>query len=371
MLTEKQDDFTFEMSGALHQIATVVDDKYHSETCMFPDEIIWALRDDGKEELAGELEEFWKNDSLYSSLDSGDDLIRDLSHKVGYIRDNADYLSFRLQYLDTTDKLYTIRANLIANIEKVNEIQKHVYTSDIRARIMASLQTLHSIYDILNNSIITPVIALEGDIVKIQESFNHAPSNLPEKYRPAIEIISEGLGGVYNDMVIAVVASKNTPSEDDLKKGLYSDVFFASYSNARATIESAKQTSLTVCSDIQVICDRIERLLNGESSVYDFAGTLVNANYDEVIVAYRNHAKELEPLLHSAKKERQRLEAEFEEKKDSKLEEGIATVNLLAHQLNTILEMAEKCPYYYMNNLTALKDNLTVASKELLEQGIV
>lgn len=371
MLSEKQSDFTYETSGALHQIATVVDDKYHSETCMFPDEILWALRDDSKEELADELEESWKNVSLYSSDDSGDDLIRDLSNKVAYIRDNADYLSFRLQYLDATDQLYTIRANLLANIEKVNEILKHVYTSDIRARIMASLQTLHGIYEILNNSVIKPLIELEGEIVKIQESFNHAPSNLPEKYRSAIESISESIGGVYNDMVIAVVASKHTPSEDDLKKGLYSDVFSVAYSNARATIESVKQTSLTVCSDIQVICDRIERLLGGESSVYDFAGTLVKANYDEVIVAYRNHAKELEPLLHSAKKERQRLEAEFEEKKDSKLEEGIATVNLLAHQLNTILEMAEKCPYHYMNNLTALKDNMTVASKELLEQGIV
>ena len=370
MLSEKQSDFTYETSGALHQIATVVDDKYHSETCMFPDEILWALRDDSKEELADELEESWKNVSLYP-LNDGDELIRDLTNKVAYIRDNADYLSFRLQYLDATDQLYTIRANLLANIEKVNEILKHVYTSDIRARIMASLQTLHGIYEILNNSVIKPLIELEGEIVKIQESFNHAPSNLPEKYRSAIESISESIGGVYNDMVIAVVASKHTPSEDDLKKGLYSDVFSVAYSNARATIESVKQTSLTVCSDIQVICDRIERLLGGESSVYDFAGTLVKANYDEVIVAYRNHAKELEPLLHSAKKERQRLEAEFEEKKDSKLEEGIATVNLLAHQLNTILEMAEKCPYHYMNNLTALKDNMTVASKELLEQGIV
>ena len=128
---------------------------------------------------------------------------------------------------------------------------------------------------------------------------------------------------------------------------------------------------LTVCSDIQNISDRIKRLLAGESSVYDFAGTLVKANYDEVMVSYRNQAKELEPLLHSAKKELQRLEAEREEKKDSKLDEGIEAINLLVRQLNSILEMAEKCPYHYLNNLTALKDNLTVASKELLEQGIV
>lgn len=371
MLTEKQDDFTYEMGSAFHQIATVVDDKYHSETCMFPDEILWALRDGGKEELADELEESWKNDSLYSSLDSDYDLIRELSHKVEYIRNNADYLSFRLQYLDATDQLYEVRANLIANIEKVNEILKHVYTEDTRVRILQSLQTLHSTYEILNNSIISPMLALEGEIVKIQESFNHAPSNLPEKYRPAVETIDEGLGGVYNDMVIAVTASKHTPSEDDLRKDIYSEVFFVTYSNAFSTIQGVRQTSLTVISDIQNICDRIERLLAGESSVYDFAGTLVKANYDEVMVSFRNQAKELEPLLHSAKKELQRLEAEREEKRDSKIDEGIETINLLVHQLNTILEMAEKCPYHYMNNLTALKDNLTVASRELLEQGIV
>lgn len=371
MLTEKQDDFTYEMGSAFHQIATVVDDKYHSETCMFPDEILWALRDGGKEELADELEESWKNDSLYSSLDSDYDLIRELSHKVDYIRNNADYLSFRLQYLDTTDQLYTVRANLIANIEKVNEILKHIYIDDIRARIMQSLQTLHNIYDILNNSIITPVLALEGDIVKIQESFDLAPSNLPEKYHKAVETIDEDLGGVYNDMVIAVTASKHTPQEDDLKKSIFSDVFFMSYSLAYSTIQGVRQSSLTVITDIQNICDRIERLLAGESSVYDFVGTFASANYDEMIVSYRNQAKELEPLRHSAKKELQRLEAEREEKKDSKLDEGIETINLLIHQLNTILEMAEKCPYHYMNNLTLLKYNLTGASKELLEQGKV
>lgn len=371
MLSEKQDDFTYETAGAFRNIAIIVEDKYHSETCMFPDEILWALRDGGKEDLADELEENWKNASLYPSLDSGDELIQDLANKVAYIRNNADYLSFRLQYLDTTDQLYKIRANLLANIEKVNETLKHVYIDDTRARITQSLKTLHGIYEILNNSIIAPLLGLEGEIVKIQESFDLAPSNLPEKYRTAVETISEGLGGVYNDMVIAYNASKNTPEEDDFKKGLYSDVFFTSYSNARATIESVKQASLSVCSDIQVVCDRIKRLLGGESSVYDFAGTLVKANYDEVMVSYRNHAKELEPLLHSAKKELQRLEAEREEKKDSKLDEGIETINLLVRQLNSILEMAEKCPYHYLNNLTALKDNLTVASKELLEQGIV
>lgn len=371
MLSEKQSDFTYETAGALHKIATVVDDKYHSETCMFPDEILWALRDGGKEDLADGLDESWESVSLYSTLDSGDELIQDLANKVAYIRSNADYLAFRLQYLDTTDQLYKIRAKLLANIEKVNETLRHVYVEDTRARITQSLQTLHSIYEILSNSIIAPLLGLEGDIVKIQESFDLAPSNLPEKYRKAVETVSECLGGVYNDMVIAYNASKNTPEEDDLNKTIFSDDFFIAYSVANSTIQSVKQTSLTVCSDIQGLCERIKRLLDGESSVYDFVGSFASANYDEMIVSYRKYAQELEPLLNSAKKEVQRLEAEREEKKDSKLDEGIETINLLVRQLNTILEMAEKCPYHYMNNLTALKANLTVASKELLEQGIV
>lgn len=368
MLSEKQSDFISDVAGALQKISTVVDGKYHFETCVYPDKFIWVLRDEGKDELADELDVNWKSVSLYTDRS---DIIIDLTNKLWYIRDGADYLSFRLQYLDTLDKLYKVRTSFNENIELVNNTLKHIYDSEAVASCMEHLRMLHSTYEVLNSEIINPFLNLEGEIVKIQESFNHAPSNLPEKYRSAIETISEGLGGVYNDMVIAYNASKHTPQEDDLKKDIFSDVFFVSYSNANSTIQSVKQTSLTVCSDIQVLCERIKRLLDGESSVYDFVGTLVNANYDEVITSFRNKAKELEPLLHSAKKELQRLEVEREEKKDSKLDGGIETVNLLVHQLNSILEMAEKCPYHYMNNLSALKSNLAVASKELLEQGIV
>lgn len=368
MLSEKQSDFISDVAGDLQKISTAVDDKYHFETCVFPDKFIWILRDEGKDELADDLDISWKSVSLYTD---SSDIISDLSNKLWYIRDSADYLTFRLQYLDTLDKLYNARSNFNENIELVNNTIKHIYNSEAVASCMEHLRTLHSTYEVLNTQIINPLLNLEGEIVKIQESFNHAPSNLPEKYRSAIETISEGLGGVYNDMVIAYNASKHTPQEDDLKKDIFSDVFFVAYSNANSTIQSVRQTSSTVCTDIQGLCERIKRLLDGESSVYDFAGTLVNANYEEVIVTFRNQAKELELLLHTAKKELQRLEAEREENKDNKLDGGIETVNLLVRQLNSILEMAEKCPYHYMNNLTALKNNLTVASKELLEQGII
>ena len=43
--------------------------------------------------------------------------------------------------------------------------------------------------------------------------------------------------------------------------------------------------------------------LDGEGTVYDFAGTLVNANYDEVIVATETMQRAFETTpLHSAKK---------------------------------------------------------------------
>ena len=73
-------------------------------------------------------------------------------------------------------------------------------------------------------------------------------------------------------MVLACVATKNMPSEDDLQGNIYSDVFFATYSNARNIILGAMQTSATVCTDITIINERLVHLVEGEGSVFDFAG---------------------------------------------------------------------------------------------------
>ena len=370
MLNEKQDSYLIDLSVALGKIESVVDEQYLSETCMFPDEILWALRDGGKEDLADELEESWETISLYP-ISGDEDYIRELINKVNYLDSEIEYLEFRSLYSTTLDRLYSVRSNFNENLEKVNEISKHVYTADAVAKISQSLKTLQGLYDILNNGIINPYLRLETEITKGQQLFNYSGSNLPEKFVPAIQVIKENLSGVYADMAIAYHATKNMPSEDDLQKGVYSDVFFASYSNARNTILGAMQASATVCTDITIINERLDHLVEGEGSVFDFAGSLLNASYDELMISFKNKASELEPLIASTKKELQRLEVEREEKNDNTVDIGIETLTLLVTQLNTVTQMAEKNSYAYLNALEALKSNLTVASKELLDQGII
>lgn len=370
MLNEKQDSYLIDISVALGKIETVVDEQYLSETCMFPDEIRWVLTDEGKEDLVEDLESSWKTISLYP-ISGDEDYIRELINKVNYLNNEIEYLEFRSLYSTTLDRLYSVRSNFNENLEKVNEILKHIYTTDAVVKISQSLQTLQGLYDILNNGIINPYLRLETEIVKGQQLFNYSGSNLPEKFIPAIQVIKENLSGVYADMAIAYHATKNMPSEDDLQKEIYSDVFFATYSNARNIILGAMQTSATVCTDITIINERLGHLVEGEGSVFDFTGSLLNASYDEIMISFKNKASELEPLIASAKKELQRLEVEREEKNDNTVDVGIETVNLLVTQLNTVTQMAEKNSYAYLNALEALKSNLTVASKELLDQGII
>ena len=370
MLNEKQDSYLIDITVALGKIETVVDEQYLSETCMFPDEIRWVLTDEGKEDLVEDLESSWKTISLYP-ISGDEDYIRELINKVNYLNNEIEYLEFRSLYSTTLDRLYSVRSNFNENLEKVNEILKHIYTTDAVVKISQSLQTLQGLYDILNNGIINPYLRLETEITKGQQLFNYSGSNLPEKFIPAIQVIKENLSGVYADMAIAYHATKNMPSEDDLQGNIYSDVFFATYSNARNTILGAMQTSATVCTDITIINERLDHLVEGEGSVFDFAGSLLNASYDELMISFKNKASELEPLIASAKKELQRLEVEREEKNDNTVDVGIETVNLLVTQLNTVTQMAEKNSYAYLNALEALKSNLTVASKELLDQGII
>ena len=57
------------------------------------------------------------------------------------------------------------------------------------------------------------------------------------------------------------------------------------------------------------------------------------------------------------------LSGEREEKNDSKFDIGIETLSLLAHQLGTVLKMAEICPRYYLEYLTALKEKMLEVAK--------
>ena len=363
MLNEKQDSYLIDLSVALEKIETVVDEQYLSGTCMFPDEIRWTLTDEGKEELVEDLESSWKNISLYP-VSGDEDYIRELITKVDYMNNDIEYLEFRSLYSTTLDRLYSVRSNFNENLEKVNEILKHIYTADAVAEISQSLKTLQGLYDILNNGIINPYLRLETEIVKGQQLFNYSGSNLPEKFIPAIQTIKENLSAVYADMAIAYHATKNMPSEDDLTDKIYSKEFISAYSNAYPTIQRVNQEALTVIGDIQLICDKIERMINGQNNLLVFAKITLNAEYDKVMLSYRTHANELEPLLNVTKKELQRLEGEREEKNDSKFDIGIETLSLLAHQLGTVLKMADFCPRYYLEYLTALKEKLLEVAKK-------
>lgn len=57
------------------------------------------------------------------------------------------------------------------------------------------------------------------------------------------------------------------------------------------------------------------------------------------------------------------LSGEREEKNDSKFDIGIETLSLLVHQLGTVLKMAEICPRYYLEYLTALKEKMLEVAK--------
>lgn len=50
-------------------------------------------------------------------------------------------------------------------------------------------------------------------------------------------------------------------------------------------------------------------------------------------------------------------------KNDSKFDIGIETLSLLVHQLGTVLKMAEICPRYYLEYLTALKEKMLEVAK--------
>lgn len=58
------------------------------------------------------------------------------------------------------------------------------------------------------------------------------------------------------------------------------------------------------------------------------------------------------------------LSGEREEKNDSQFDIGIETLSLLAHQLGTVLKMADFCPRYYLEYLTALKEKMLEVAKK-------
>ena len=366
MLNEQQEEKVKELESAFKKLADISNDDYFFKLIFFPDCFERALEfEENKDKLFEELSTSWKN-----SVIAPDNLSRDhnyigaLWRKVRFLKTKTGYSDLRLAYSEVLIKAYEAHKNLNENIEKVNGVVERVKNAETKNRLSEQLTELFEAFSILNSNIITPLVELESDIEALRPFFDYPDYAIPEKYVPAFEDISESIGGVYNDMVLACVATKNMPSEDDLTDEIYSKEFISAYSNAYATIQRVNQEALTVISDIQLICDKIERMINGQNNLLVFAKITLNAEYDKVMLSYRTHANELEPLLNVTKKELQRLEGEREEKNDSKFDIRIETLSLLAHQLGTVLKMADFCPRYYLEYLTALKEKMLEVAKK-------
>lgn len=365
MLNEQQEEKVLELASAFKKLADISNDDYFFLLLLYPECFKWSLElEENKDQLLEELSASWKNTAIAPDKFNRDqNYIDTLRWKTHYLKDKVGYSSLRLTYSEVLIKVYEARKNLNENIEKVNDIVENVKNAETKNRLSGQLTQLFEMFSVLNNNIITPLVELESDIEALRPFFDYPDYAIPDKYIPAFEDISESIGGVYNDMVLACVATKNMPSEDDLSDKIYSKEFISAYSNAYPTIQRVNQEALTVIGDIQLICDKIERMINGQNNLLVFAKITLNAEYDKVILSYRTHANELEPLLNVTKKELQRLEGEREEKNDSKFDIGIETLSLLAHQLGTVLKMADFCPRYYLEYLTALKEKMLEVAK--------
>ena len=366
MLNEQQEEKVQELASAFKKLADISNDDYYYKLLLYPDCLKHSLEfEENSDKLFAELCIYWKNTALApTNLNRLDNYIDTLRQEAHFLQSKFDYSNLRLTYSEVLNKVYDARKNLNENIEKVEDVLKRVSGTDAKNWLSRNLTELFEMFGVLNNNIITPLVELESDIEALRPFFDYPEYAIPDKYIPAFEDISESIGGVYNDMVLACVATKNMPSEDDLTEKIYSKEFISAYSNAYPTIQRVNQEALTVISDIQLICDKIERMINGQNNLLVFAKITLNAEYDKVMLSYRTHANELEPLLNVTKKELQRLEGEREEKNDSKFDIGIETLSLLAHQLGTVLKMADFCPQYYLEYLTALKEKMLEVAKK-------
>ena len=365
MLNEQQEEKVQELANTFKKLAEISNDDYFFKLIFFPDCFGRALEfEENKDKLFEELSASWKN-----AVIAPDNLSRDHNYiyafwrKVHFLKTKIGYSDLRLAYPEVLIKAYEARKNLNENIEKVNGVVERVKNAETKNRLSEQLTELFEAFSILNSNIITPLVELESDIEALRPFFDYPEYAIPDKYIPAFEDISESIGGVYNDMVLPCVATKNMPSEDDLSDKIYSKEFISAYSNTYPTIQRVNQEALTVIGDIQLICDKIERMINGQNNLLVFAKITLNAEYDKVMLSYRTHANELEPLLNVTKKELQRLEGEREEKNDSKFDIGIETLSTLVHQLGTVLKMADFCPQYYLEYLTALKEKMLEVAK--------
>lgn len=357
MLTEQQEEKIQELESAFKKLADISNDDYFYKLTLFPDCFKYSLEfEEDKEKLLEELSASWENTAIApDKFNREQNYIQELQRKTHYLKDMTNYSSLCLLYEEVLIKVYRARKKFNDNIDKVYRILKKVKKDETKSHLSTELAQLLELFNILDSSIIAPLVELESDLEALRVYFYHDTRTFPDKYSPVFEAISKSMGEIYNDMELACVATKNMPSEDELQDKIYSKDFKNAYSNSYAIIQKVKQESSTVCSDIKVICKKIECLINGQSSIFPFM-KILNAGQENVMFSYVIHANELESLYKSTKKELQRLEVEREEQKNSKFDIGIETLSALAYQLETVLKMAEMCPRNYVEYLTTLQE---------------
>lgn len=365
MLNEQQEEKVRELADAIKKIADISNDDYFYKLTLFPDCFKYSLEfEEDKDKLLEKLSASWRNTAIApDKFNREQNYIDELRQKAHFLKSNIGYSDLRLAYSEVLNKVYETRKNLNGNIKIVKDVLKRVDGTDAKEYLSENLTELFEMFGVLNNNIIAPLVELESDIEGLRPFFGYPDCAIPDKYNPEFEAIFKSMREVYNDMELAYVATKNMPSEDDLQDKIYSKDFKNAYSNSYTTIQKVNQESSTVCGDIQVICKKIECLINGQSSIFVFAQLTLNAEYENFMLLYRIHANELESLYKSTKKELQRLEGEREEKNDSKFDIGIETLSALAYQLETVLKMAEICPQYYLEYLTVLKEKMLEVAK--------
>lgn len=369
MLTEQQEGIIYELSKEVKEIANLSNDDYFYKMILYPDEIIGALHDEGKEQLAEELKASWKN-ALISpeKYNQETNYIRRLWHTVSFIRDNRDFAVMRAEYSDVIDKLYLARLNFNENIEKVNEILKHDHKAEARKRILDSLQRLLDLYALLNGSIITPMIGLESKLIEVQQSFGYSISTLSKEHISVMESVSESLLNLWVEVVAVYNIANSLSSENLLQGGNYSKSIQTAHSNVSPILQTIAQKSLTISKDIETIRTGIERVANGETDFLYFSGKLIKSGYENMMFSLKDSTNELEPLALAIKNELRRLEGEQEESGDYRIEKEIEELTTVNNLLKKITEKTEENAYAYLNKLEILKNEMVLAGQEWLKQ---
>ena len=372
MLTEQQDEIIYGVvAKELEKIESDAFD-YFCRMLLYPEEITGKLHNEGQEQLAEELKANWGNALIAPEKNSNTTYIEALWRMTrGVVRDKKTYGLFKIRYGQVVDELYQARSKLNENIEKVNELLKQEHTAEVRKSILASLQNLHELYSILDTDIIKPMLELESELIKVQQSFGYSISTLSKEHISVLESVNESLLNVWVEVNPIHNTANSLSSENLLQEGNYSKNIQTVHSNVSPILQDISRKSLTISRDIKAIKTEIERVANGETDFLYFSGKLIKAGYENMMFSLKDSTNELEPLALAIKNELRRLEGEQEERGDHRIEKEIEKLTTVNYLLKKITKRTEESAYTYLTNLEILKNELVLAGKEWLEQGKV